>query len=206
LGKLSFWLVFAGFNLTFFPMHVLGLHGMPRRVYTYLPETGWGDLNLLATVGSFVLGLGVLVFVANALTALRTGAPAGDDPWGGESLEWSTSSPPPSYNFQRLPTVAGRSALWSRRDDQPEVTGMRDDRREVLVTNTLDADPDHIDVLPGPTIWPFFLAVGVAVTFIVSIFTPWGVLVGAVPCAVALIAWFWPRGDMDRDVLLEKRS
>jgi cytochrome c oxidase subunit I+III len=206
LGKLSFWLVFAGFNLTFFPMHVLGLHGMPRRVYTYLPETGWGDLNMLATVGAFVLGLGVLVFVANALTALKTGAPAGDDPWGGESLEWSTSSPPPSYNFQRLPTVAGRSALWSRRDDQPEVTGMRSDRREVLVTNTLDADPDHVDVLPGPTIWPFFLAVGVAVTFIVSIFTPWGVLVGAVPCAVALIAWFWPRGDMDREVIKEKRA
>ena len=205
LGKLSFWLVFVGFNVTFFPMHQLGLQGMPRRVYTYLPETGWGDLNLLATIGAGILGLGVLVFVVNALQSLFHGEAAGNDPWGAETLEWSTSSPPPPYNFLRLPTVAGRYALWSRRDDQPEVTGLRSDRREVLVTNLLDAEPDHRDVLPGPTIWPFVLACGVALTFISAIFNPWGFVIGAVPCAVALIAWFWPRGDMDRDVIMEKK-
>ncbi|MEA2600321.1 MAG: cytochrome c oxidase subunit [Acidobacteriota bacterium] len=206
MGKLSFWLVFIGFNLTFFPMHQLGLDGMPRRIYTYLPETGWGTLNLLATVGAGILGLGLLVFFVNAAQALRHGEAAGNDPWGADTLEWAIASPPPSYNFLRLPTVAGRSALWSRREDQAEVTGLRSDRREVLVTNLLDAEPDHRDVLPGPTIWPFILGLGVAVTFITAIFTPWGVLIGAVPCAVALVAWFWPRGDMDREVVMEKRS
>jgi cytochrome c oxidase subunit I+III len=78
------------------------------------------------------------------------------------------------------------------------VTGVGSHRREVLVTATLDAEPDHRDMLPGPTIWPFVLALGVGVTFIVAIFTPWGVPIGAVPCAIALVAWFWPRGDMDR--------
>ena len=204
LGRVSFWLVFLGFNLTFFPLHLLGLEGMPRRVYTYLPGTGWEGLNLLATVGAGVLALGLVVYLINFLHSRRHGAAAGDDPWGADTLEWSTSSPPPPYNFLRLPTVGGRYALWSRRQDQPEVVGLRNDRREVLVTNTLDAEADHRDVLPGPSIWPFILGLGVGVTFIVSIFTPWGVPLGMLPCAVALVAWFWPRGDMDREVLLEK--
>ena len=145
LGKLSFWLVFLGFNVTFFPQHILGLEGMPRRVYTYLPETGWGDLNLLSTVGAFILGLGVLVFVINLIMSRVSGPPAGDDPWGSDTLEWSTSSPPPPYNFQFIPTVSARAALWNRREDQPVVTGLRSDRREFLITNMMDADPDHRD-------------------------------------------------------------
>jgi cytochrome c oxidase subunit I+III len=205
-GKVSFWLVFLGFNLTFFPQHILGLHGMPRRVYTYLPETGWGDLNLLSTIGSGVLALGVLAYVVNMLSSLFTGAPAGNDPWASDTLEWSTSSPPPPYNFQYLPTVSGRSPLWLWRDDQPVVTGLRSDRREMLVTDLLDAEPDHRDILPGPTIWPLILGLGIGTVFIVGIFTPWGLPIGAVPCTIALIAWFWPRGDMDRDVLKEKQS
>jgi cytochrome c oxidase subunit 1 len=205
-GKVSFWLVFLGFNLTFFPQHILGLQGMPRRVYTYLPETGWGDLNLLSTIGSGVLALGVLAYVVNMLSSLFTGAPAGNDPWASDTLEWSTTSPPPPYNFQHLPTVSGRSPLWLWRDDQPVVTGLRSDRREMLVTDVLDAEPDHRDILPGPTIWPLVLGLGVGTTFIVGIFTPWGLPIGAVPCTIALIAWFWPRGDMDREVLKEKKS
>jgi cytochrome c oxidase subunit I+III len=204
LGKISFWLVFLGFNLTFFPQHILGLQGMPRRVYTYLPETGWGDLNLLSSLGGLVLALGVLTYVGNLLWSLKAGPAAGDNPWASDSLEWATSSPPPPYNFHHLPTVDSRYPLWTLRDDQPVVTGLRSDRREVLVTNLLDAEPDHRDVLPGPTIWPLVLALGVGVTFIVGIFTPLGLPLGAVPCAVALIAWFWPREDMDREVLKEK--
>jgi cytochrome c oxidase subunit I+III len=203
-GKVSFWLVFLGFQVTFFPQHILGLQGMPRRVYTYLPETGWGPLNLLSTVGAFVLGLGVLVFVLNGLVSLRRGAPAGDDPWGADTLEWSASSPPPPYNFQYLPTVGARAALWHRRADQPVVTGLRSDRREFLITGMLDAEPDHRQVSPGPTLWPFILALGVGVTFIVGIFTPWGLPIGAAPCAVALVAWFWPRGDQGHRLLKEK--
>jgi cytochrome c oxidase subunit 1 len=203
-GKVSFWLVFLGFNLTFFPMHVLGLHGMPRRVYTYLPETGWGDLNLLSTIGSGVLALGVLIYVINMLSSLVTGAPAGNDPWESDTLEWATSSPPPPYNFLHLPTVSGRSPMWLWREDQPIVTGLRSDRREFLITGLMDAEPDHRQVSPGPTIWPFVLSLGVGLTFIVGIFTPWGLPIGAVPCAIALAAWFWPRGDQGHTVLKEK--
>jgi cytochrome c oxidase subunit 1 len=203
-GKVSFWLVFLGFNVTFFPQHILGLEGMPRRVYTYLPETGWGDLNLLSTVGAFILGLGVLVYVINLLSSLVSGASAGDDPWESDTLEWATSSPPPPYNFQYLPTVGGRSPMWNRREDQPVVAGLRSDRREFLITGLLDAEPDHRQVSPGATIWPFILSLGVGVTFIVGIFTPWGLPIGAVPVAIALIAWFWPRGDQDHRVLKEK--
>jgi cytochrome c oxidase subunit 1 len=132
------------------------------------------------------------------------GPAAGDDPWASDTLEWATSSPPPPYNFQYLPTVDSRYPMWTRREDQPIVTGLRTDRREVLVTDLLDAEPDHRDVLPGPTIWPLVLALGIAATFIISIFTPAGLLIGAVPCLVALIAWFWPRGDTDLKVLKER--
>src|SRR5436305_14995216 len=150
LGQLSFWLVFLGFQITFFPQHILGLQGMPRRVYTYLPETGWGDLNMLSTVGAFILGLGVLIFVINMITSRVSGLPAGDDPWGSDTLEWATSSPPTPYNFQYIPPVGARAALWNMREDQPGVTGLRSDRREVLITNMMDADPAHRQVLPAP--------------------------------------------------------
>jgi cytochrome c oxidase subunit I+III len=95
VGWWNFGLLFLGFNLTFFPMHQLGLEGMPRRIYTYLPESGWGDLNLLATAGGVVLGLGVVTFLVNAAMSLRSGPIAGADPWEGETLEWSIPSPPP---------------------------------------------------------------------------------------------------------------
>jgi cytochrome c oxidase subunit I len=204
LGKLAFWLIFIGFNVTFFPMHILGLQGMPRRIYTYLPETGWGDMNQLATLGGLVLTLGVLTYVANLVWSLAGGPAAGDDPWGADTLEWATSSPPPPYNFLYLPTVNGRHPLWTRGPDPPVVTGLRSDRREALSTNLLDAEPDHRDVGAGPTIWPFILGLGVGLTFIVSIFTPWGLVIGAVPSFIALVAWFWPRGDQDREVVKEK--
>jgi cytochrome c oxidase subunit I+III len=204
LGKLSFWLVFLGFQVTFFPQHILGLHGMPRRVYTYLPETGWGDLNLLSTVGAFILGLGVLAFVVNLVVSRVAGAPAGDDPWESDTLEWATPSPPPPYNFHPLPTVSHRAPLWHRSEDQPIVTGLRSDRREFLMTGLLDAEPDHRQVSPGPTMMPFFLSIGTGITFILGIFTPWGLPIGAVPCALALFGWFWPRGDQGHKVLKEK--
>jgi cytochrome c oxidase subunit I+III len=206
-GRWSFWLLFLGFNLTFFPMHVLGLHGMPRRVYTYPPGMGWDGLNLLATIGAGVMGLGVLVYLANAVRSRLAGELAGDDPWGGGSLEWATSSPPPPYNFLHLPTVGGRYPLWSRQGGEPTppvVTGLRTDRREVLVTRTLDAEPDHRDVQPGPTYVPLALALGTGLGLISAIFTPWGIVWGAVPCLLALVAWFWPRGDQDLPLFEEQ--
>ncbi|HEX2439642.1 MAG TPA: cytochrome c oxidase subunit I [Methylomirabilota bacterium] len=189
LGRWAVAVLFVGFNLTFFPMHQLGLAGMPRRVYTYLPETGWGRLNFLATVGAGLLAVGVLLFLANVAWTLRHGVPAGDDPWGGDTLEWSTPSPPPSYNFAALPVVHDRHPLWSVAPPGA-VVGLG--RREVLITEAIDATPDHRHALDGPSLWPFLTAIAVGIGVIVAIFTPWGVTLGAVLVTITLTGWFWP--------------
>jgi cytochrome c oxidase subunit I+III len=193
LGKLTFWLMFVGFNLAFFPMHLLGLRGMPRRVYTYLPGMNWGDTNLAASVGAMLLAVGVLVFIVNFFKSRRGGDLAGDNPWGASTLEWATSSPPPAYNFLRPPTVAGRDTLWTQPHDQPEVVGLRSDVRQVLVTAMLDAEPDHVEEFPSPTVWPLVTALATTALFICSVFTPWALVWGSIPVAVALVGWFWPK-------------
>ncbi len=192
LGKVHFWLFFIGFNLTFFPMHILGMRGMPRRVYTYPVEMHWGWTNALETVGAILMFFGVTAFILNVFQSRRNGALAGNDPWGAGTLEWATSSPPPNYNFLDLPTVAGREPVWENPPDQPVVTGVREDMREVLVTKPLDAEPDHLTLFPYPTIWPFLASLAVTGLFIGSIFTPWAVVWGAIPVAITLIGWFWP--------------
>src|SRR5690606_25842819 len=148
-GIASFALVFIGFNVTFFPMHQLGFEGMPRRVYTYVEETGWGELNMLATVGTYVLALGVLVTAINVLWALRRGPAAGDNPWDASSLEWATTSPPPPYNFRYLPVATAREPLWHWRNEgrTPVVTGLHDGHRETLTTSALEAEPEAVLVL-----------------------------------------------------------
>src|SRR5437763_12162185 len=103
LGRLNFWTLFVGFNLTFVPMHILGLHGMPRRIYTYAAESGWGRLNLLASVGAGIIGVSILLFLVNVLLSRRRGVVAGANPWLAPTLEWAVSSPPPSYNFFQPP-------------------------------------------------------------------------------------------------------
>ncbi len=115
LGKWNFWVMFAGFNLAFFPMHVTGLLGMPRRVYTYLPSFGVHWLNLISTIGAFVFAIGVLLLLINVVISRRRGALAGPNPWDSYSLEWSTASPPPPYNFAVIPSVASRHPLWEDR-------------------------------------------------------------------------------------------
>jgi cytochrome c oxidase subunit I+III len=192
LGKITFWVMFAGFNLTFFPMHQLGLDGMTRRVYTYLPGLGWETLNLMATMGAALMGLAVLVMAANVVRARRSGERAPANPWQASTLEWSTSSPPPPYNFHPEPMIASRDPLWDDRPDMPVITGVRSDRKEVLITRLLDAQPDHRYHSPEPSIWPFLSAAATTALFIGSIFTPWAVVWGAIPIAITLIAWFWP--------------
>jgi cytochrome c oxidase subunit 1 len=191
LGRINFWLMFVGFNLVFFPMHKLGLNGMPRRVYTYLPQTGWGTLNLVASIGAFILALGVLTFLINVFWARRVGVVAGPNPWGADTLEWSTASPPPHYNFFKLPTVQGRYALWSQAPDSPVVVGLSVEKRETLVTSVLDAEPELRFPIPGPSLWPALLALATAETFIVGIFTPWAFLVGAVLTFAVFVGWFF---------------
>ena len=115
LGKIQFVVMFIGFNLTFFPMHVLGLEGMPRRIANYSPEAGWSDLNLLATIGGFTIAASMLPFLWNVFVTMRSGEPAGDDPWEGNTLEWATSSPPPPYNFDRLPEIRSERPVFDAR-------------------------------------------------------------------------------------------
>jgi cytochrome c oxidase subunit 1 len=193
LGRWHFWLFFIGFNLTFFPMHILGLRGMPRRVYTYLPGSGWEGMNEIAGIGAVFMTFGALVWLYNIFTSYRGGERAGDNPWGASSLEWATASPPPIYNFDELPTVNSRTPLWTATAETPIVRGVRMDEREVLITRVLDAEPDHLAIFPKPSIWPFAAAMATTGLFIASIFTPWGVVWGAIPLAITLTAWFWPK-------------
>jgi cytochrome c oxidase subunit 1 len=115
LGKVQFLMVFVGFNLTFFPMHQLGLAGMPRRIADYASNAGWNDLNLAATVGGFLIGASMIPFLWNVFSSLRSGQVAGDDPWEANTLEWATSSPPPPYNFDRLPDIRSERPLFDLR-------------------------------------------------------------------------------------------
>jgi cytochrome c oxidase subunit 1 len=120
LGKIHFVVMFIGFNLTFFPMHMLGLAGMPRRIADYASDAGWNDWNLLATIGGFMIAASILPFLWNVFISLRTGAIAGDDPWEGNTLEWATSSPPPPYNFDRLPEIRSERPLFDARHGKVE--------------------------------------------------------------------------------------
>ncbi|HTL33566.1 MAG TPA: cytochrome c oxidase subunit I [Kofleriaceae bacterium] len=202
MGKVSVVLVFVGFNVTFFPQHILGLDGMPRRIFTYDAASGWGPLNMVSTIGAFVLGLGILLTVINALQALWRGPLAGADPWGGDGLEWTTSSPPPSYNFTHLPTVRERYANWTSRPlEQPVIAGVRPDRTEVLATKILDAEPDSLHELPGHAIIPVLAALATGVMFITAIFTPWGFVVGGVLTGITLVAWAWPKPPHREEIM-----
>jgi heme/copper-type cytochrome/quinol oxidase subunit 1 len=111
-GKVHFWLTFIGFNMTFMIQHVLGMLGMPRRVFTYPPLPGWEAMNMISTIGAFVLGFAVLILMINVAISLRSGKLAGDNPWDAWTLEWATTSPPPHENFTRVPPIRGRRPLW----------------------------------------------------------------------------------------------
>lgn len=198
LGRLHFWSFFVGFNLTFFPMHMLGLHGMPRRIYTYSPETGWSPLNLTATVGAAIMGLSVLLFAYNAWRSLRRGEVAGDNPWNAGTLEWATSSPPPDYNFIYLPTVDSQNPLWERSVVSPVVTGLSAEKREVLTTTLLDAAEDHRYELAQDSIWPLLLALVVGGSITWCIFNPWALPTGALLSFVVLCFWFWRGNEPER--------
>jgi cytochrome c oxidase subunit I+III len=194
LGKWAFWLIFIGFNLTFFPMHILGLQGMPRRVYTYQPDMPWSALNMFVSLSAIILVSGFLVFFIDAIRSARRGVIATDNPWGAPTLEWSTTSPPPSFNFARIPVVNGPDPLWEQPDILSVASGLRTDRRELLVTTLANATPQAREASPRNSIWPFWAAIATSGMLIWSIFTPWAVVWGSIPVAITLIGWFWPKG------------
>jgi cytochrome c oxidase subunit 1 len=205
-GKVSFWLIVGGFNLGFFPMHILGLQGMPRRVYTYPEAMGWGTLNLIAMIGSAIAIAGGLVFVANAFVSLYRGRHAGANPWGGSTLEWATPSPSPVYNFDHTPVVDSLTPLWTAKDTLPVMDGLALDRRQVLVTSLVDAEPEYRHKSPTPSITPLFAGLAVTGLFIGSIFTPWALVWGAIPIAITLTIWFWPQRERADTGPLRKRA
>jgi cytochrome c oxidase subunit I+III len=193
IGKWAFWLIFIGFNLTFFPMHILGLQGMPRRIYTYQPDLPWHDVNLFISASFVILIAGFLLFFFDAIRTPRYGPRAEPNPWNASTLEWATSSPPPAYNFAHIPVVNGADPLWSEKDELPVGAGLRVDRRELLVTSLAAAKPEAREASPRNSIWPFWAAIATTVMLIWSIFSPWAVVWGSIPLAITLIGWFWPK-------------
>jgi cytochrome c oxidase subunit 1 len=155
LGKLHFWLMLIGFNLTFFPMHFVGLNGMPRRTYTYPAGLGFETLNRIESVGAFILGFSFFIFLINVIQTWRKPRNAPADPWNGATLEWSIPSPPQEWNFAQIPVVHGRDALWETKREQG---------RTALPEPALVSGAGiH---LPNPSFWPLVAAVGVAAVFV----------------------------------------
>ena len=200
LGKVHFWVTAIGMNLTFFPMHFSGLLGMPRRIYRYDAGQGWDGFNLASSIGAYILGAGMLVFVWNVIRSRRSGAIAGNDPWGAPTLEWMIPSPPPEYNFARIPVVTSRYPLWDLR--QPQLTtdvphtAHGDRAMQVNITGKDAGTPHpkmsgsgarpaesgpHIEterytlkqiglVLPDPTIKPLVTALGLVIMLTAPLF------------------------------------
>jgi cytochrome c oxidase subunit I len=177
-GRWQFWLMFVGFNLTFFPQHYLGAIGMPRRIYTYGAGTGWTFWNRMSTVGAFGIALSILVFAILAVRSLRHGAVAAADPWDGRTLEWRTSSPPPVHNFDVIPPVYGRDTFW--REKHGDSRGQKPAPRPAV------ADPHGIH-MPSPSFWPIVTAAGIVIAAVGALTHLWVVAAGA---AILLVgAW-----------------
>ncbi|QPC95664.1 cytochrome c oxidase subunit I [Mesorhizobium sp. INR15] len=203
LGKWTFWTMFIGFNAAFFPMHVTGLMGMPRRIYTYPTDMGVGWLNMLSTLGAFVFAVGVFLFLINVAKSLKSGLPAGDNPWDAPTLEWATTSPPPVYNFATIPQVASRYPLWEDRLKETEERSIIGDAvrdgmvldkgKETIGVTPLDAEPNVVLKMPGDSILPFLLSVGMTGLFFGLLAQViWLVALGAV-CEFGVLAlWLTP--------------
>ena len=175
MGKWHFWLTIIGSNLTFFPMHWVGLLGMPRRVFTYPEELGLGDLNMVVTVGAFLQAVGALVVAYNIWVSRKRGAVAGPNPWNAGTLEWATSSPPAVYNFAEVPTVHSREPLW----DEP---GLDERLANAPVTGYIH--------MPPPSYWPLVTAIGITLTFVLFMTGIWWMpLIGLGLTALSIINW-----------------
>jgi cytochrome c oxidase subunit I len=199
LGKWSFWIMFIGFNVGFFPMHIAGLLGMPRRIYTYPDGLGWGTVNMVITIGAYLFALGVLLFVINVWRSARHGRQASPNPWDAASLEWATPSPPPAYNFAVIPTIASRYPLWEDRlvghegSSSTERGFLLDHGRETIGTSALDATPDVILRMPGDSPSPLLLSIALAVLFAAMLVHSWWLFgVAVFASVVATVAWLWP--------------
>jgi cytochrome c oxidase subunit I len=172
-GQISFWIIFVGTNLLFFPMHIVGLLGMPRRVYTYPGGLGWTIYNVLETIGGFITTVGILLLLGNLVVSYRRGPRADRDPWHGPTLEWTIPSPPPEYNFAVIPKVSSAYPNWDVRDrelDEQRLAlgvGVLDDGHEQPISTPVDADADEIVRMPHGSPWPILLALCLSAMFAV---------------------------------------
>ncbi len=192
LGKLNFWLMVIGFNLTFFPMHFLGFEGQPRRTYTYSKGMGWETLNLMATIGAFIIALSVLVFLVNVVFTSRRAELAPEDPWDARTLEWLTSSPPPEYNFADIPIVEHRDEFWHRKyteDDEGRLVKLAPSDASAIPLRRDPREPHNIH-MPSPSYWPFVLALGLPIMGYGFVFKWWWLLaIGALITFFGINAW-----------------
>ena len=191
IGHWHFWLMLLGFNLTFGPMHILGLNGMPRRIYTYPEGMGWDFWNAVETVGAFIIALSILVFMYNVYVTMRRPRTAAPDPWDGRTLEWTIPSPPPEYNFEEIPVVRARDPFWHVKYIDPHATdphAVHAGRGAAEQPALAVAEPDdrhgddgivhdgrgghdghgeghggHGIHMPGPSFYPFVTALGLVI-------------------------------------------
>ncbi|MDH3678974.1 MAG: cytochrome c oxidase subunit I [Acidimicrobiia bacterium] len=200
IGKWNFWLMVVGFNVTFGPMHILGLQGMPRRMQTYDTVMGFNFWNMIATIGSFVLAVGTVLVLWNALVSYRrwkaAGSPnVGPDPWDGRTLEWSVQSPTPEHNFDESPAVTSLDDFWHRKyveDENGQV-------RRVATGDELaqPGNPEGVH-LPAPSYWPFVLAAALPIIGYGLIYNLWLIIPGALLVMTALYGWaLEPADDLD---------
>ena len=206
LGLWSVGLMFVGFNVAFGPMHLAGLQGMPRRVYTYPAGLGLDVYNLVSTIGAFILVAGIALTVLNFIITLRGGRKAGNDPWGGDSLEWSEASPPVNAQFERIPIVRSRHPMWDQTSlrpaegDDPEIVrayrelaGRPERWRGSLIVGVADGRPIALAHLPRRSIWPFVVSVGFLLLFTAALLDhKWIAIAGLAVTAFGVGGWFWP--------------
>ncbi len=199
LGRVSFWLVFAGFNLAFFPMHISGLRGMPRRVFTYPEGYGWDVLNLLSSIGALILAAGFLVFLVDIVKTVAFGSISERNPWQAGTMEWLPTIPNPAWGVRTVPLVESRYPLWDQKDIVATydrggffLPDAEEGKRETLVTGTIDAEPLQCLRVPGPTWLTHVAAAGTGGVFIFSTFHWWWMAIASGLVGLGFVlAWLW---------------
>jgi len=203
LGRAAFWLIFTGFHLTFFIMHLTGLLGMTRRIYTYAPGLGWDLPNLVSSIGAFIMAIGFAMVLLDVIMRCRFAAHAEHNPWGAGTLEWGMAMPPPSYNIASLPKVEHRDPLHHKPDLPAELasghgflgTGPRNNWRETLGVDALSGRPDQLILLPGPSFVPLWTALAAALFFVGFLLQAyWAAALGAVLVVAFALIWIWQSG------------
>jgi len=197
LGKWAFWLMFVGVHVTFFTMHITGLMGMPRRVWTYQPGLGWENLNLISTLGSYMIGAGVLVFLVDLARNFRfSTADSAGNVYGAGTLEWLETD---IYSTRSIPVIRERYPLWDRPELKDEVDQGRyflpnapTGARETIVTSPLNAEPQYLMRMPGAGWWHFLAAVFTAVGFLLlTVQLYWPAVASGAAAIGCVMAWLW---------------